>query len=68
MKHTVKCQQGVCIESVYFRYNSSNEDNFSQPTMFWNKLTAKQKRSLEQNIAGSLQGAAPFLQVSETTT
>jgi hypothetical protein len=36
--------------------------------MFWNKLTAEQKRKLEQNIAGSLQEAAPFLQVSETTT
>jgi hypothetical protein len=36
--------------------------------MYWNSLTAEQKQSVEQNIAGSLQGVAPFLQVSETTT
>jgi catalase len=58
----------VCIESVYFRYNSSNEDNFGQATIFWNTLNAEEKKSLEQNIAEDLQRAAPFLQVSETTT
>ena len=67
MKPIVKCRQGVCNEAVYFRYNSSNEDNFSQATMFWNTLTAEQKKNLEMNIAESLEGAAPFLQVSETT-
>jgi hypothetical protein len=36
--------------------------------MYWNTLTPDQKRSLEQNIIGNLKGAAPFLQVSETTT
>jgi hypothetical protein len=36
--------------------------------MYWNTLTAEQKQSLEQNIAKSLQEAAPFLQVSKTTT
>jgi hypothetical protein len=36
--------------------------------MYWNTLTAEQKQSLEQNIVEYLQGAAPFLQVSETTT
>jgi len=35
--------------------------------MFWNTLTAEQKKNLEMNIAESLEGAAPFLQVSETT-
>jgi catalase len=68
LKPTIKSKQGVYIESVYFRYNSSNEDNFGQATIFWNKLTAEQKRNLEQNIARSLQVAAPFLQVSETST
>jgi hypothetical protein len=68
MKRTVKCQQGVCIESVYFRYNSSNEDNFDQATMFWNTLTAEKKTGIEQIIAVFMSRAAPFLQVSETTT
>jgi hypothetical protein len=68
LKRAVKCQQAVWIESVYFRYNSSNEDNFSQATMFWNTLTAEQKRNLEMNIAENLVHAAPFLQVNETTT
>jgi len=52
--------------SMYFRYNSSNEDNFSQATIFLNTLTTKQKKSLESNIAENLIMAAPFLQVSET--
>jgi len=68
LKHIVKLQEGVCTESVYFRYNSSNEDNFDQATMFWNTLTAEQKKNLELNIAENLKGAAPFLQVRETTT
>jgi catalase len=68
LKRAVKRQQGVCIESVYFRYNSSNEDNFGQATMFWNTLTAGQRRNLEINIAEDLKMVAPFLQVSETTT
>jgi hypothetical protein len=67
LKRIIKCQQGVCIESVHFRYNSSKEDNFGQATVFWNTLTAEQKKNLEQNIAENLKGAAPFLQVSETT-
>jgi hypothetical protein len=36
--------------------------------MYWNSLTAKQKKNLEKNIAGNLKDAAPFLQVSDTTT
>ena len=67
LKLIVKWQKGVCIESVHFRYNSSNEDNFSQATMFWNTLTAKQKKNLELNTAENLKNAARFLQVNETT-
>jgi catalase len=59
---------GICTESVYFRYNSSNEDNFGQATMYWDTLTTEQKKNLELNVAEHLKGAAPFLQVSETTT
>jgi len=36
--------------------------------MFWNELTAEQRKNMELNIAENLKGAAPFLQVSETTT
>jgi len=68
LKRILKFQQGVCIESIFFRYNSSNDDNFSQATIFWNTLTAEQKNNLEHNIAEDLKMAAPFLQVGETTT
>jgi len=67
-KRLVKCQKGVCIESIYFRYNSSNDDNFSQATIFLNTLNEAQTTNLAQNIVESLKEAAPFLQVSETTT
>jgi len=36
--------------------------------MFLNDLTADQRNNLERNIAENLKGAAPFLQVSETTS
>jgi hypothetical protein len=36
--------------------------------MFWNTLTAEQKKNLQLNIAENLKEAAPDLQVSETTT
>jgi len=68
LMRVVKCRQFVCTESVCFRYSSSNEDNFSQATLFWNTLNVFEKRNLEQNIAENLKGAAPFLQVRETTT
>jgi catalase len=68
LKCIAKCQQGVCNESVYCRFNSSNEDNFSQATMFLNTLNAQERRNLEMNLAGDLKMAARFLQVSETTT
>jgi len=35
--------------------------------MFWNTLTAKQKKNLELNTAENLKNAARFLQVNETT-
>lgn len=44
------------------RYNSSKEDNSGQATMFWNELTAEQRKNMELNIAENLKGAAPFLQ------
>jgi hypothetical protein len=35
--------------------------------MFWNTLTAEQKKNLELNIAESLKEAAPSLQASESS-
>jgi len=67
LKRIVKCQRAACIESVHFRYNSSDEDNFGQATMFLYTLTADQNQNLILNIAEDLNMAAPFLQVSETT-
>ncbi|GFG37055.1 hypothetical protein Cfor_00749, partial [Coptotermes formosanus] len=45
------------------RYNSSNEDNYGQATMFWNTLTAEQKENTERNIVEHLKGADPVLQI-----
>ncbi|XP_069101601.1 catalase-like [Argopecten irradians] len=45
------------------RYETRDEDNFSQVTTFWNKvLTAEERRRLVENIAGHLKDAQEFLQ------
>jgi len=45
------------------RYNSADDDNFSQVTIFWNKvLTPESRKRLVANIAGHLVNAQPFLQ------
>ncbi|KAK9499251.1 hypothetical protein O3M35_002320 [Rhynocoris fuscipes] len=44
------------------RYNSSDEDNFTQPGMFWrDELTEDDRRRLVQNLAEDLRKASPFL-------
>nr|ADD71945.1 catalase [Argopecten irradians] len=44
------------------RYETRDEDNFSQVTTFWNKvLTAEERRRLVENIAGHLKDAQEFL-------
>jgi catalase len=46
------------------RYNSGDEDNFSQPALFWrNVLKPDERDRLVQNIADSLKDAADFIQV-----
>lgn len=46
------------------RYNTADEDNYSQPGMFWrNVLNDEEKKRLVDNIVGHIQGAATFIQV-----
>ncbi|XP_041353910.1 catalase-like isoform X2 [Gigantopelta aegis] len=45
------------------RYETGNDDNYSQVTTFWEKvLTTSDKNALVSNIAGHLKDAAPFIQ------
>ncbi|KAF6216199.1 hypothetical protein GE061_000539 [Apolygus lucorum] len=45
------------------RYNSSDEDNFSQPAMFWrDELTEYDREALVTNMANHLSNAAPIFQ------
>lgn len=45
------------------RYNSADEDNFSQPTLFWkNVLKPDERDRLVQNIVNSLRNATDFIQ------
>jgi len=45
------------------RWNSADEDNFTQVGLFWNKvLTDKERDRLVDNIASHLCGAQEFLQ------
>ena len=47
-----------------FRYNSSDEDNFSQPTLFWRSvLKSDEKERMVDNIVRHLKNAARFIQV-----
>ena len=46
------------------RYNSGDDDNFTQCGTFWSKVLNEEERErLVQNIAGHLKGAQTFLQV-----
>ncbi|CAL8129481.1 unnamed protein product [Orchesella dallaii] len=45
------------------RYNSADNDNFSQVALYWNNvLTTEQRKRLAANIAGHLKNAQEFLQ------
>ena len=46
------------------RYNTADDDNFSQVTTFWTKVLNEPARArLVENIAGHLKNAQPFIQV-----
>jgi catalase len=45
------------------RHESGNDDNYSQPALFWIKVLKPEERErLVDNIAGHMKDAAPFLQ------
>lgn len=47
-----------------YRYNSSDDDNYSQPAIFWrDELTEDDRVRLVQNMAQDLRQASPFLWV-----
>lgn len=48
-----------------FRYNSEDQDNFTQPALFWRKtLTDPERNRLVSNIVDHLKNAEDFLQVT----
>ncbi|GLH12936.1 hypothetical protein R5R35_000682 [Gryllus longicercus] len=45
------------------RYNNGDDDNYSQPTMFWrNVLNEEERQRLVDNIVGHLRDASDFIQ------
>ena len=51
------------------RFQSGDEDNFSQPREFWEKvLNEKEKTDLVSNIAGHLKNAQEFLRIRAVST
>ena len=53
------------IVLCYIRWESGDEDNFSQATQFWCKtLNADERKRLVDNILSSLKDAAAFIQVN----
>lgn len=50
------------------RYQSGDEDNFSQPRIFWEKvLNEKERTDLVNNMAGHLKGAQEFIRKRAVT-
>ncbi|KAJ4436543.1 hypothetical protein ANN_16574 [Periplaneta americana] len=45
------------------RYDDSDDDNYSQPAMYWNSLSAEQQDRMVENILSSLKPALPSIQV-----
>lgn len=51
------------VSGDVYRFDSGDEDNFSQPRVFWNSvLTDAERRRLVMNIAEQLGNAADFIQ------
>eukprot|EP00918_Siedleckia_nematoides_P108298 GHVU01236354.1.p1 GENE.GHVU01236354.1~~GHVU01236354.1.p1 ORF type:complete len:505 (+),score=74.07 GHVU01236354.1:126-1640(+) len=56
-------EHGISVSGDVGRYNSADDDNFTQPGIFWRKvLTSQQQTNLVQNIAGHLKDAQEFIQ------
>jgi catalase len=51
------------VSGEVYRFDSGDEDNFSQPTIFWNNvLDDAARKRLVSNISGHLVNAQPFIQ------
>jgi catalase len=60
---TVKLQAPYKISGEVYRYDSGDEDNFSQATIFWNQvLDDAARKRLVSNIAGHVVNAKEFIQ------
>lgn len=56
-------QQPYKLSGEVYRFDSGDEDNFSQATIFWNTvLDAAARKRLVDNIAGHLVNAQGFIQ------
>lgn len=62
-KRTVDLQAPYKVSGEVYRYDSGEEDNFSQPAIFWSKvLDEAARKRLVSNIAGHLVNAKEFIQ------
>ncbi|XP_064602677.1 catalase-like isoform X2 [Liolophura sinensis] len=63
LDETRHCESQFTITGNVCRYNTKDEDNFSQVGIFWRKvLKPAERRRLVENMAGHLRNAQPFLQ------
>lgn len=62
-QRTRNLQQPYKLSGEVYRFDTGDEDNFSQATIFWNTvLDAAARKRLVDNIAGHLVNAQGFLQ------
>lgn len=62
-QRTVNLQQPFKVSGEVYRYDTGDEDNFSQATTFWNNvLDDAARKRLVSNIAGHLINAQTFIQ------
>lgn len=60
--HPQHLESSFLISGDIRRYETKDEDNFSQATLFWNEvLDEEAKNRLVENIAGHLKGAQEFI-------
>ncbi|KAG5677544.1 hypothetical protein PVAND_007296 [Polypedilum vanderplanki] len=63
IKRAVDLQPPYKVSGEVFRYDSADEDNYSQATLFWNNVLDEPARNrMVENIAGHLVNAAEFIQ------
>jgi len=63
MDEAKNCEAPVSISGDIQRYNTADDDNFSQVGLFWNNvLSAAERTRLVENISGHLKDAQEFIQ------